>query len=241
MFAKNSDGTRIEYAVEPGPQPVLLVHGFATNRQLNWYSTGWVRSLTTAGRGVVTVDLRGHGGSDKPHEPSAYSAHIMATDLLAVLDDAGLDTVDVITYSMGGHVGAVLAEAQPARVGRLVIGGLGGRNPFAATDPEQLRRIVLHGHPATDRIMADVARLVTTPGNDSAALAACALGMTGPGLTGRPPVPTLLVAGDADEIAADADELADRLGLPFVGIPGRTHLNAVTSHVMKTAALDFLR
>lgn len=240
MFAKNSDGVRIDYAVEPGPRPVLLVHGFATNRNLNWFSTGWVRSLIAAGRGVVTVDLRGHGGSDKPHESSAYSAHIMAADLVAVLDDAGLDAVDVITYSMGGHVGAALAEAQPARVRRLVVGGLGGRNPFAHAGPELLRRIVLGGHAATDRMMADVARLLTTPGNDRRALVACASGMNGAGLSSRPPVPTLLVSGDADEIAADAAEVAARLGLPFVAIPGRTHLNAVTAQAMKTAALEFL-
>ncbi|MGH8827350.1 MAG: alpha/beta fold hydrolase [Jiangellaceae bacterium] len=240
MFAKNSDGIRIDYAVEPGPRPVLLVHGFASNRNLNWFGTGWVRSLIAAGRGVVTVDLRGHGGSDKPHESSAYSAPIMAADVLAVLDDAGLDAVDVITYSMGGHVGAALAEAQPARVRRLVLGGLGGRNPFAHAGPELLHRVVLDGHGATDRMMADVARLVTTPGNDRAALVACASGMTGAGLVRRPPVPTQLIAGDADGIASDAAELAARLGLPFVAILGRTHLTAVTATAMKSAALEFL-
>lgn len=65
---------------------VVLVHGFASSALLNWHQTGWVRDLLRADYRVIALDLRGHGDSSKPHEPTKYSMDLMVADLLAVID-----------------------------------------------------------------------------------------------------------------------------------------------------------
>ncbi|GHE78374.1 hydrolase [Amycolatopsis deserti] len=212
MFATAADGVKIWYDTAPGPRPVLLIHGFASDSQRTWEQTGWIRAL--AGHGHVTVDLRGHGRSDRP--ASGFSPRTLARDLLAVLDEAGLSTVDVVTYSMGGLAGWELARLAPGRVGRMVLGGIGGR----AADRESMRR---------------VAESLAAEGLD-----ACIDGMAGHRLDGAPPVPVLFAAGEQDEIAADAPEFAASLGAPFVSLGGRTHVNAVSSRRFKDAAVEFL-
>ncbi|HJQ48765.1 MAG TPA: alpha/beta fold hydrolase [Amycolatopsis sp.] len=121
MYANAADGTKIYYDVVPGERPVLLLHGFASDSARTWVGAGWLRALEH--RGVVLVDLRGHGQSDRPD--SGYSPRGMAADVTAVLDAIGLSTVDAITYSMGGLIGWELARQ--GRVRRLVLGGIDGR------------------------------------------------------------------------------------------------------------------
>ncbi|WP_019813082.1 alpha/beta fold hydrolase [Saccharomonospora saliphila] len=212
MFATADDGTRIAYDSVPGPRPVLLLHGFATDSRRTWHDTGWLRALD--GRGYVTVDLRGHGESDTPE--SGYSPGRLARDALAVLDAAEVPTVDVVTYSMGGVVGWELARLAPGRVGALVLGGIDGR-PVEAPDMHLVR----------DAMRAK-------------GLQACIDGMAGSRIEGSAGVPVLVVAGENDEIAAAAPELATGIGAEFVPLPRRTHLNAVSSRAFKQAALDFL-
>jgi pimeloyl-ACP methyl ester carboxylesterase len=70
-FTQASDGTRIAYDDVGEGEPVLLIHGFAASRVQNWKETGWYQTLTGAGYRVVAMDCRGHGESDKPHDPAA--------------------------------------------------------------------------------------------------------------------------------------------------------------------------
>ena len=79
----DSDGVRLHYELhgpESGP-PVVVVHGFASDYQLNWVGTRWQETLVGAGYRVIGLDCRGHGHSDKPHDPSAYSMTEMAADV----------------------------------------------------------------------------------------------------------------------------------------------------------------
>src|SRR4051794_30474882 len=55
------------------PNPVLLVHGFASSFALNWQESGLSFLLEDAGREVIGVDLLGHGSAPKPHDPAAYA------------------------------------------------------------------------------------------------------------------------------------------------------------------------
>ncbi|MBM3520931.1 MAG: alpha/beta hydrolase, partial [Alphaproteobacteria bacterium] len=76
----NSD--RVEIAFESwgeGP-PVLLIHGFASNRFVNWRDTGWVKTLTEAGFRAIALDNRGHGESEKLHDPARYHLAEMVGD-----------------------------------------------------------------------------------------------------------------------------------------------------------------
>jgi len=80
-------------------EPILLIHGFASNAATNWVDPLWVRTLTQDGRRVIAIDNRGHGQSEKLYEPERYGAPEMARDSVRLLDHLGIDKVDVLGYS----------------------------------------------------------------------------------------------------------------------------------------------
>lgn len=242
-FARRLDGVRIAYDFVPGERPILLVHGFASTSRVSWNGTGWVRFLEEAGRGVITVDLRGHGRSDKPHRAADYAPRQLAADLVVVIDALGLDQVDVVAYSMGSRVAAALARLAPERVGRLVLGGAGPVELFESVGPATLAGL-LAGHAPADPVVASVLGPVLTAavdaGGDLAALLACVEGFAGAALDLPVGIPVLYVAGGADPIPAGVAELARARGSDYRGLPGRDHVNSLTSREFKQAALDFL-
>ena len=234
-----SDGVRIAYDVTEGPRPVLLVHGFASTAAATWGATGWLRTLEGAGRSVLAPDLRGHGRSDKPHRPGAYSPTEMAADLCAVLDDAGATQVDVIGYSMGVRVVSALTQHAPERIRRITLGGAGPVEYFSTWDADSVNRFVTTGELPAEPTIAAVLRAAIEAGEDREALGACVLGMTGAPLDVAAGIPTLYVAGSADRIPHGAADLADVTGARYLELPGRTHINALTSADFKRAALAF--
>ncbi len=125
MQSFNSDGVRIAYMDEGEGEPILLIHGFASNVAANWIDPGWVRTLTQAGRRVIAYDNRGHGQSDKLYEPALYGAPAMAEDARRLLDQLGIEKTDVLGYSMGARIAAFLTFAHPERVRSVIFGGLG--------------------------------------------------------------------------------------------------------------------
>src|SRR5262249_23003452 len=66
------NGIEIAFLDEGEGAPIVLVHGFASNTQVNWVYPGWVTTLTRAGRRVIALDNRGHGESSKLYDPAAY-------------------------------------------------------------------------------------------------------------------------------------------------------------------------
>src|SRR4249919_608877 len=121
---RSFDGTRIAYVVQGSGPAVLLLHGFGAYHVLNWIRPGVIDALTGAGRRVIATDARGHGDSDKPHNPDGYGGDAMARDAQAVLDQLGVEQVDVVGYSMGSMVAARLVPEEP-RTRALVLGGVG--------------------------------------------------------------------------------------------------------------------
>src|SRR5438046_9019909 len=117
----NHQSTRIHYQVEGEGPPLVLQHGFTGNLK-RWYSFGYVDALK-ADYQLILVDARGHGASDKPHDPAAYALPLRVGDVLAVLDALHLDKVDYWGYSMGGWIGFGMAKYAAKRVQSLVIGG----------------------------------------------------------------------------------------------------------------------
>ena len=71
-------------------QPVLLIHGFASNHFTNWVSPGWVKTLTDAGYRAIALDNRGHGRSSKSYDTSDYHPDRMAGDAAALLAHLGI-------------------------------------------------------------------------------------------------------------------------------------------------------
>src|SRR5437660_4772512 len=106
-------------------EPIILVHGFASNKEINWLHPGWVTTLTRAGRRVIALDNRGHGASTKLYDPAAYHSARMADDIRALLDHLELGSADVMGYSMGARISAFFALAHPQRLRRVIFGGLG--------------------------------------------------------------------------------------------------------------------
>ena len=132
--ATADDGTTIAYAIEgPADAPVLvLVHGLGYAGA----SGGWGRlpSLLAERLRVVTLDNRGIGASDTPAGP--YTATVMAGDVVAVLDDAGIDHAAVLGASLGGMIAQELAIRWPTRVDRLVLLSTTPGGPEAVPMPQ---------------------------------------------------------------------------------------------------------
>src|SRR5260370_4294784 len=147
----DSDGVRLHYELH-GPEtgaPVLLVHGFASDYQLNWVGTRWQETLVGASYRVIGLDCRGHGQSDKPHDPAAYAIDVLAADVRRLLDELQLPSVRYLCYSIGARIWLQSALDFPDRLYRAVIGGPGvfARVQDAAAPPPAPRRAT-PGHPA---------------------------------------------------------------------------------------------
>src|ERR1700744_2380619 len=142
-FALRNDGVRIAYEIVGEGEPVVLVHGFASDRVQNWRAPGWYQTLNGAGYQVVALDCRGHGESDKPHDPAKYGHATMADDVAAVIQDAGVGQALLMGYSMGGYISMSLLIKHPELFRKVVIAG-GGASSLdlnaeepAVADPER--------------------------------------------------------------------------------------------------------
>ena len=126
------EGVRIHYAVEGSGPPLVLQHGFIDSIG-SWYEFGYVDGLRSDYR-LILVDARGHGASDKPHEPASYAMEKRARDVLAVLDALGVGRTHYLGYSMGGRIGFDLVAIAPHRLASLIIGG---SHPYRLTAPDR--------------------------------------------------------------------------------------------------------
>src|SRR5215831_17332394 len=121
----NAGPVELAYLDEGDGDPIVLVHGFASNKEVNWVHPGWVETLTRAGRRIIALDNRGHGASTKLYDPAQYHSALMAEDVRALLDHLGLARADVMGYSMGARNTAFLTLAHGERVRSAILGGLG--------------------------------------------------------------------------------------------------------------------
>lgn len=233
----------------PGDRPpVVLQHGFAADSLRNWRDSGVVAALLAEGREVVAVDARGHGASDKPHDPARYGERAMAGDLASVADALGLETFDLAGYSMGAIVSLVLAGTDP-RVRRLVVGGIGaGVVERGGLDTRAVRTTALVAaleadDPAsvTDPTAAAFRAFADLTGADRLALAAHARVVHAEPLPlEQIAAPTLVIAGDADPLAARPQVLAGAIrGARLVTVAG-DHLGAVRTPSFTAALVGFL-
>jgi pimeloyl-ACP methyl ester carboxylesterase len=243
------DGLRLAYFDEgdPAGDPVLLIHGFASSANVNWVHPGWVKTLGDAGYRVIAIDNRGHGASDKPHDPQAYYPPVMAGDAVALLNHLGIAEAHVMGYSMGARISAFLAMAHPERVRSLVFGGLGigmvegvgDWDPIAEALLAPSLDVVTHERGRMFRAFADQTK------SDRQALAACI--ETSRVLVSREQAakidaPTLIAVGTNDDIAGSGAELAAIMPhARAIDIPGRDHMLAVGDRVFKAAVLEFYR
>jgi pimeloyl-ACP methyl ester carboxylesterase len=242
----DSDGVKIAFLDQGVGDPVLLIHGFASNAQVNWVDTGWVRHLEREGRRVVAIDNRGHGRSAKLHRPEDYSGPIMAEDCRRLLDHLGIGRADVIGYSMGARIAAFLALAHPDRVRSVVFAGLGGNmvRPMAGTGPIAAALEA----PTIDDVKNATARtfraFAEQTKSDLKALAACIRSSRDP-LTAEALAtlrcPVLVAVGSEDVIGGSAEDLARLIpGAEALVIQGRDHMRATGDRAFKEGVSAFL-
>lgn len=230
----------------PKAEPVLLVHGFASNRNVNWVGPGWVGALAGAGYRVIALDNRGHGESAKPHDPAAYTPQKMADDAIALLDHLTVETAHLFGYSMGARICAFAALGHGARVRSLVLGGLGMGMVDGVGDWDPIAAALLA--PSLDDVTHARGRMFRAfaeqTGGDRVALAAC-IGASRMPLTpeqmGAIAAPTLIGVGTRDDLAGAPGPLAAlmRRARAF-DIEGRDHMLAVGDARFKKAVLAFL-
>ena len=120
-YATNQ-GVRIYYHVEGEGPPLVLQHGLTQTLE-DWRDFGYSDALRNDYQ-LILIDARGHGNSDKPHEPEAYSGKIMVEDVAAVLDDMNVSKAHYWGFSMGGGIGFNIAKYAPERFNALILGGV---------------------------------------------------------------------------------------------------------------------
>jgi len=241
------DGFDLAYLDEGDGEPILLLHGFASNMAINWINPGWVKTLVDAGYRVLAFDHRGHGRSTKSYDPALYSPDAMASDAVALLDHLDLPRAHVMGYSMGARVAAFLALQAPSRIASLILGGLGSgmvdgvgdwdpiADALATDDPDT----ITHERGKMFRAFADQTR------SDRRALAACiseSRAELSQADMAQINQPTLVAVGTKDDIGGSPERLAAMMphGEAFA-IEGRDHMLAVGDRTFKARALQFLQ
>jgi pimeloyl-ACP methyl ester carboxylesterase len=246
MPSFHNGAVEIAYLDEGEGAPILLVHGFASTKDVNWVYPTWVSELKKNGRRVIALDNRGHGESAKLYDPAEYEIGTMAGDVIALMDHLKIERADIMGYSLGSRMTAVLARSQPQRLRAAILGGIGigliegggpGENVAAALEAASLEDVT---DPAgrTFRAFAEQTR------SDRRALAACLRGsrrLMNRNEAAGISVPVLIAVGTSDEIAGSAAALAKIIpGSQVLDIPNRDHMRAVGDKIYKTGVLDFL-
>jgi pimeloyl-ACP methyl ester carboxylesterase len=236
----------LAYLDEGEGEPIVLVHGFASSKEVNWVQPAWFSTLKGAGRRVIALDNRGHGASTKLYDPAEYHTERMAQDVHALLDHLDIGRADVMGYSMGARITAFLSKAHPERVRAAVFGGLGMHLVDGVGLPDSIAEAleapsladVSDPQGRTFRAFADQTK------SDRRALAACIRGsrqVISREAAASISVPVLIAVGTRDEIAGLPDELAAIIpGAQALPIPDRDHMLAVGDKVFKAGVLKFL-
>jgi pimeloyl-ACP methyl ester carboxylesterase len=229
MFASSPDGHRIAYESVGKGRPTVFLHGFADSRA-TWREVGHLDAFLTAGRRAILIDVRGHGDSDKPHDPPLYAPRRLAGDVVAVLDDLGVGEADLVGFSMGGGIALATALFFAERVGRFAMIGAHCyaqslslfRNALESGGDGLLGLLeaqgVALGEPVRGRMLA----------NDVAALSA-AVAEDRPDRSAMLAVlerPLIAIAGTEDPSFASIERMARQAGGGFAALDGRNHFTS---------------
>jgi pimeloyl-ACP methyl ester carboxylesterase len=235
----NNNGVKIHFEIEGNGPPLVYQHGL-TSRIANWRENGYPADLSKENR-LILVDARGHGKSDKPHDPELYRPADFAGDIIAILDNIGINKAGYWGYSMGGAIGFQgIAKYFLSRFDFLIIGGM---SPYyTEIEQREYQSVIARNELAVEKGMAAVialmeknAGLTYTPAgrahmlaNDPLALMAAAQSLASWSedaiSLSRITVPCFLYAGEADGFCSGALRAAAKLpDARFVSFPGLNH------------------
>jgi pimeloyl-ACP methyl ester carboxylesterase len=252
MAKFTSDGVELAYddLSPPGgaQRTIVLIHGFASNRNEGWKRTGWYTAFERRGFRVIALDQRGHGESQKLYEPQAYERERLAADVLTLMDHLGVERADMFGYSMGTRTALEAAIASPDRISNLILGGVGEKliQPHPHVVGEPMADAMLADDPATikEPMLRSFRQFADEQGEDRKALAAVTRVKNMPlnrDAMAELPMPVLVVAGQGDEGAGDPQGLARIFPHGHgVTIPGCDHFSAIPHALTKAAVFDFL-
>ena len=241
----DSGGTPIHYTDQGEGVPVMLIHGFAVQADLNWRWTGCIRRLRKHGYRVIAMDVRGHGRSGRPRDPQSYGTEL-CDDIIRLMDHLGIDKAHIAGYSMGGFIVLKTIERHPDRLlsGVICAAGWGAmseehRRLFQEiVDSVEQRRnfdpithwLDISGH--ASRVNCALANFFMGISNDTGAIinvfkAFEALAVPEEALR-RNAVPALTLVGERDGIRQTSEELPGRMANhELVFIPRGDHLTTI--------------
>jgi len=215
----DSEGVKIRYWDEGKGEPVLLIHGYTANGNLNWRAPGIEQALAEKYR-VIMPDVRGHGGSDAP--PEGQHGIQVVEDMLRLLDHVNAKQAHVVGYSMGGMISIKFATMHPDRVRSLLIGGMG----WLPEGSDSVKKFATDTA-ASPRLQASI-RGFTEFGTSEAAMKAIAM-------------PVKVIIGTDDNLTHRVDlwkGIVPSLDVTYV--PGATHQGCVFAPEFKQGILDFV-
>ncbi|WP_026736763.1 alpha/beta fold hydrolase [Fischerella sp. PCC 9605] len=226
----NNQGIRIHYQVQGDGPPLVLHHGITQSWE-DWQEKSYTKALSRDYQ-LILLDARGHGASDKPHDPAAYALPLRVTDVTAVLDDLNIRQAHFFGYSMGGWIGFGMAKYAPERLHSLIIGGAHpyeeSMQPFREPMSKGMEGLVSFAEAMFGQWLtpAGKTRLIS---NDLQAL--IALAQDRPSIEDVLPtmtMPCLLFSGDADFRYAEIQECAKHMpNVTFVSLPECDHFAAM--------------
>jgi len=247
-FFFDSAGVKIHYTVEGKGEPVLVIHGFGGNVQ-GMGIAGIVKALSGDFQ-VIAIDNRGHGKSDKPHDPAAYGMQMME-DSIRLLDHLKIRKAHVVGYSMGGRITGAILGAHPERLRTAVLGGFGWESPDdparrayqkeMAESLEQGKGVgpllgrlnPVGAPPPTEEQISMANKMFLASGNDPLALAAVVRNSVKSPAEAQlraNKVPALALIGELDPLKAGVDRLNEIMpNLKVIVIRGANHGTAPSS------------
>ncbi len=238
------DGVRIWYEVHGRGPALLLTHGFSASSAMYAQNVDVLARTHT----VITWDMRGHGRSDSPADPAAYSTALSVGDMTALLDAAGAERAVIAGHSLGGFLSLELHLAQRARVSGLILIGTGpGYRSDAPRQAwnEMVEKMAARFERKGLAALGDGEEVRVAAHRDAGGLARAARGILaqhdGRVLESLPSiaVPTLVVVGEHDTtFLAGSRYMAEKIpGAELVVIAGAGHSPNMTKPAEFHAAL----
>jgi pimeloyl-ACP methyl ester carboxylesterase len=244
----NNNGIKIHYEVKGQGLPLVLQHGLTGNLK-NWRDYGYTVAMSKEYQ-LILIDARGHGQSDKPHDPASYRPPSFAGDIIKVLDDLGIKKAGYMGYSMGGSIGFHgIARYTLSRFNYLILGGMSPYYTEIEAEAMQPRLASLQ-MAAEQGMEAHVAYLEKRDGlklkpdyraavlaNDPFALLAVTQSLStwhgAEDILRLIPVPCLVYAGEADIFHPGAKKGAAAMpDARFFSLPGLNHVQAYQSSAL---------
>ncbi len=243
QYFASFDDTRLAWREVGSGRPVVLIHGYFSDAWTNWIRYGHAAAIADKGFRVIMPDLRGHGDSDKPHDPAAYPADALTRDGHALIAHLGLIDYDLGGYSLGARTTSrmIATGAKPRRV---IFAGMGLEGlTHTGRRVDHFRNILqnLDSHARGTPEWLAAAFLKTTGGDPQALLGVLQTFVDTPLEDVRAVAqPVLVVAGVEDQDNGSAPDLA--AALPdgrYVEIPGG-HMSSVVKPELGAAIATFL-